>query len=458
MAADSTARPLNCGIRDHCLVAEIAYDDAPIINANGIVAGPERSDKLAQRNLQLTFSDNPGPVDTHRIPQTFDLRPAPAIASRAGALLDYPDELMIDWGRTPAGAVAHIYWPQINAAKVLSLAGRLYGTHLLSAGDSNTIDCQVTNGVSYIPIPPGNIENIAGLLTVDLPQTVSIGQEFNIIVRRISTRRFKQDPIPAGREPAVNTLLELSLDKRGTESGPIEEPKEPRPVPPMRNWRYVTGTFQVKIPVTTPQIMLRPDEDALAVMKWRLQSMSPTNRWHLVLKRYIEYVSARIAGLGGNPNAIPPSPNGAPGPTGVKDVVVHTGKVVEIIYDCFGRFEALVLNECGVLHTFQSRECEIEKITCGLVETVYCCQFTLKRTISSGFGGWRSNADRSRSDRNGNRLPANGDRPFEYRPRRPLRSPEPATPRHNASFRRHHGIEQRRGIKRATGMSRRLDD
>ncbi|MCS6305335.1 MAG: hypothetical protein H8K07_16965 [Nitrospira sp.] len=346
----------------HCLVAEIAYDDAPIISANGIVAGPERSDKLAQRNLQLTFSDNPGPADTHRIPQTFDLRPAPAIASRAGALLDYPDELMIDWGRTPAGAVAHIYWPQINTAKVLSLAGRLYGAHLLSAGDSNTIDCQVTNGVSYIPIPPGNIENIAGLLTVDLPQTVSIGQEFNIIVRRISTRRFKQDPIPAGREPAVNPLLELSLDKRGTESGPIEEPKEPRPVPPMRNWRYVTGTFQVKIPVTTPQIMLRPDEDALAVMRWRLQSMSPANRWHLVLKRYIEYVSARIAGLGGNPNAIPPSPNGAPGPTGVKDVVVHTGKVVEIIYDCFGRFEAFVLNECGVLHTFQSRECEIEKI------------------------------------------------------------------------------------------------
>ena len=43
----------------HCLVAEIAYDDAPIVNANGIAASPENSDKLAQRNLQLTLSDNP---------------------------------------------------------------------------------------------------------------------------------------------------------------------------------------------------------------------------------------------------------------------------------------------------------------------------------------------------------------------------------------------------------------
>lgn len=346
----------------HCLVAEIADDDAPIMNANGVVASPESSDKLAQRNLQLTFSDNPGPADTHRIPQTFDLRPAPALVSAAGALLDYPDELMIDWGQTPVGSVAHIYWPQVNTAKVLNLANRLYGAHLLSASDGNTIDCQVTHGVTYVPIPPGNVENIAGLLTVDLPLTVTVGQEFNIIVRRISTRRFRQEPVLAQHGPAVQTLLEAKEGKRKTESGKIEEPKEPRPIPPMRNWRYVTGTFQVKIPVTTPQIMLRPDEDALAVMKWRLQSMGPGNRWYPVLQRYIEYLSARISGLGGDPNAIPPSPNGAPVTGGGPDVIVFTGKVIEIIYDCFGRLEAFVLNDCGDWHTFKTREPEIGEI------------------------------------------------------------------------------------------------
>src|SRR6202042_2016446 len=35
-----------------CLVAQIAYDDAPIVNSNGVIETPESSDKLAQRNLQ----------------------------------------------------------------------------------------------------------------------------------------------------------------------------------------------------------------------------------------------------------------------------------------------------------------------------------------------------------------------------------------------------------------------
>jgi hypothetical protein len=37
----------------YCLVAEIAYDDAPIQNANGITMSPENCDKLAQRNFQI---------------------------------------------------------------------------------------------------------------------------------------------------------------------------------------------------------------------------------------------------------------------------------------------------------------------------------------------------------------------------------------------------------------------
>jgi hypothetical protein len=80
------------------------------------------------------------------------------------------------------------------------------------------------------------------------------------------------------------------------------------------NWRYVVGTFQVRIPVTTREVMLPPEENTLAIMKWRLQAMSPTNRWYPVLQRYVGYVSARVAGLGGNPDAIPPSLAGVPLP------------------------------------------------------------------------------------------------------------------------------------------------
>ena len=96
----------------HCLVAQIAYDGAPIFNG----ATPEGSDKLAQRNLQVTHSDNPGPAAAHRIPQTFDIRPS------AMDPLEGVDELMIDWGAVPPGSTASIFWPQADAADVVKLA------------------------------------------------------------------------------------------------------------------------------------------------------------------------------------------------------------------------------------------------------------------------------------------------------------------------------------------------
>jgi hypothetical protein len=354
----------------HCIVAEIAYDDTPIINANGVVESPENSDKLAQRNLELTFSDNPGTEDTHRIPQTFDLQPGKTIVPLPGTLLDYPDELMIDFGQTPKGSVVHIYWPQISSLKVIELANRLYGTHLLSASDSNTIDCTVSNGVIYIPIPPGTTENIAGLLTLDLPITVTVGQEFNIIVRRVSTRGIqiieisKSGVFSANTEPiGGKQARDRHKHRGGTYSSELEETQPAAVVPTavvekdrvMRNWRYVTGTFQVKIPVTTAQVMLRPDEDALAIMKWRLQEMTPANRWYKVLQRYISYLSARVTGLGGDPNAIPASPDGAP-VKDTHDLVAYSGKVIKVIYDCYGDFEGFVLGDCCTPITFKSRE------------------------------------------------------------------------------------------------------
>ena len=397
----------------HCLVAEIAYDGAPIVNANGIVATPESSDKLAQRNLQLTLSDNPGGADTHRVPQTFDLKPGVAIVPVAGELLDYPDELMIDWGRTPAGSVAHIFWPQINAIEVLQLANRLYATHLLSASDANTIDCSVGRGVTYIPIPPGTTENIAGLLTIDLPTTVVTGQEFDVIVRRVATRRTQvitrdvprmadgdtsaddtdgpdaprmaehgggtyhvdvaggggaadtDDGETNGDDADESAFVPAEVDEAEA-AGPGERPdaSHVKHGPVLRNWRYVTGTFQVKIPVTTPEVMLRPEQDTLAVMKWRFQQLAVTNRWRPVLERYISYLSARVAGLGGDPDAIPPSPDGAPTGDDAGGVSrgSYTGKVEELVYDCFGRFEGFVLAGCCDRRPFRTTECGFEDV------------------------------------------------------------------------------------------------
>ena len=82
-------------------------------------------------------------------------RRSAALSSASGNLTDYPDELMIDWGNTPVGSVAHLSWPQADASSVLALARKLYSTHQLSAADPNTIDCKVPYGYTYVPVPPG---------------------------------------------------------------------------------------------------------------------------------------------------------------------------------------------------------------------------------------------------------------------------------------------------------------
>ena len=312
----------------HCIVAQIAYDDSPLF----VGESPETSDRLAQRNLQVTHSDNPGPASTHRIPQTFNIRPS---ATGQSAV----DELMIDWGSIPKGSIASIYWPQVNASDVIALASAMYPVQTLTASDAHTVQCKVTGGVSYIPIPKGAGQDFAGLFTVDLPTTVVTGQEFNVVVRRV------------GRTQTQVIQVQARGRKRAAPAGPAE-------------WRYVIGTFQVKIPVTTAAVMLRPEEDTLAILKWRLQQMSPANRWYPVMQRYIDYIAARVAGLGGDPGAIPPSFTGAPLPKydPCEDLVHFHGKVDEILYTCCGELEGFVLVDCCERHRLHSHEPAIGEI------------------------------------------------------------------------------------------------
>jgi len=321
----------------HCIVAEIAYDDAPIINANGVTESPENSDKLAQRNLQITSSGNPSYPLTHRVPQAFDMRPSPEFSAQSGQLYGYPDELMIDWGNTPVGSIASIYWPQIDSAEILTLASEVYGTQPFTAADANTIKCRVPKGVTYVPIPSATGKNFAGLVTVELPSTVRVGQEYRIKVRRVVTRRFDSTTIQAPRIAAESAAVGKGV---------------------MRNWRYVTGTFQITIPVGSDEELLLPEETTLAVLKWRREHMSPAYRWYPVLQRYIEYVSGRVKGFGGDPNQIGPSlmPIFKPEPKYVE----YQGRVCEIIFDCFGDLKGFVLVQC-----------------CGEERRFECCQRSL---------------------------------------------------------------------------------
>jgi hypothetical protein len=367
-----------------CLVAQIAFDDSPIPTGKGL--SPENFDKLAQRNLVVTLSDNPGPAAAHRIPQTFDARPS-AVLGSGGGLLDYPDELMIDWGDTPVGSVAHIYWPQVPSAHVLSLAKSIYSTHQLSARDNYTVQCTVKPGYTFVPIPPGTGENFAGLFTVDLPVgAVHKGQEFTITVRRLSTREGVVRDTPPPPPPPPTPRI---AGGAGQATGQVQALSmiDKRQGKHIVDWRYVVGTFAVRIPVTTSKLMLPLEENTFAILKWRYARLGQTSRWRPVLKRYLEYIAARIEGLGGHPWTITPSPwgyhprqhggahphgqGGHNGPShgghlpghlrpGERE---HTGKVDGLVYDRFGDFEGfLLLTEEGHQRSYRSREAEIEAL------------------------------------------------------------------------------------------------
>jgi len=333
----------------HCLVAQIAYDNAPIPYSTTTTTTTGNCDKLAQRNLQITKSGNPGPPATHRVPQAFDTRPSLPYKNAAGRWTGIPDEIMIDWGSTPPGSTAYIYWPQVLAAEVIDLASQLYVSHFLSAADANTIKCTTVKGATYIPVPTATDQNFAGLFTVDLPVGITAGEVFTIMVRRLTTKT----PPSA---PAVNL-------KRKTVAGVL-------PV------RMVTGAFQVTIPVSKDADLLPGDESTLAVMKWRLQQMSAAYRWRPVVERYIHYLSDRIEGAGGDASSIAPSPAGLP--ISVKRCPAHqkhcTGKIAEVIFDCFGDFEGFVLERCcSSPCVFKSREKAIGELAlkaCSLRWTI----------------------------------------------------------------------------------------
>ena len=336
----------------HCIVAQIAYDEAPI--PNGV--SPMSWDQLAQRNLQFTLLENPGPAETHRAPQTFDIRPSKAIGTPAGNGLP-PDELMIDWGSVPRGSTASIYWPAVVAADVIDLAKTWGGAVGLSSSDANTLTLTVEGGVSYLPIPEGAGQNFAGLFTLELPIGIRTGQEFEVLVRRISTRRVKHAPPP----PVLQSAPSLQLEKK-RKPGPETRVVIERPV----LWRYVVGSFVVRMPVTDGERMRTSEAMTLAIMKWRLAHLSPGNRWAQVLERYIKYSSARLDGVGGNAAQVPASLTWTP-PLPDEDHDRHDrddravelelcGKVAEVLFDCHGQLEGFVLDDCCDRRLVKSRD------------------------------------------------------------------------------------------------------
>ncbi|MGE5344007.1 MAG: protein-glutamine glutaminase family protein [Candidatus Omnitrophota bacterium] len=256
-----------------CLVAEIAFDPAPILTG----ASPSLSDKLAQRNLAIVESANPGTIASRRIPHTFEFRPTGSELTPD----EVPDELMIDWGNTPAGSLATIYLPGVDTNEVLELAMKLYRSHHVVRIDSHTLQCE-TGGIDYIPIPKGEGGNEVGMITIDLPETIRKGQAFTIIVRQ------------------VTTLTRAFIPREEVRLAAASRP---------RNQRRVLGSFQITIPVREKEEIVAREERLLANLRWIEREIPEHNRWFSVFTRYVKQVADRVDALGGNSKRAIPSPS-----------------------------------------------------------------------------------------------------------------------------------------------------
>lgn len=258
-----------------CLVAEIAFDPTPIPTTPN-AATPSTSDKLAQRNLAIVQSANPGDMASHRIPHTFEIKPTRA---KQGAD-ELPDELMIDWGNIPAGCIATFYFPGTNTNEIMTLAVRNYRSQNLVRIDAHTLQCE-TGGISYIPIPEGEGSNFAGMLSVDLPSTVKKGEVYTIVVHQVTSAARGQSPLTHGAVADIPSIRR----------------------------RKILGSFQITIPVAHKETMLVHEEILLSNLRWIQRAIPENNRWFPVFNRYVTQIGNRVDALGGKAVNVVASPS-----------------------------------------------------------------------------------------------------------------------------------------------------
>jgi hypothetical protein len=259
---------------------------------------------------------------------------------------------MILWGDTPEGSSASLYLPELDAAKILSLADTLYGRHRLTLQDAHTIRCPAV-GVTFVPIPVGTARN-AGLLTVDLPPGIRKGEIYDIAVRQVTEAQVTPPQVIFRAAQRRQDAAQQQLA-----------------------WRQVTGAFQITIVISSKEKLLYPEERLLAWLRWIFQTLPQTSRWYPVWLRYLEHIGGRVSGFGGDPGKILPSPTGTvprpphhppphQPPHEEERRLEFTGKVVGLRHDRFGDFEAfLLLTESGKELLFKSHEHAIERLARG---------------------------------------------------------------------------------------------
>jgi photosystem II stability/assembly factor-like uncharacterized protein len=259
-------------IRGHhqCLAVEVNYAPDPLDPTAVPPETPASSDNLAQRNLAISESANPGTPGSRTVQHTFEIQQTrrrrwQERERRNGdpvALWGRPDELLFRWN-LPRGAHARLVLRDDDARTFLQLGNEHLAPETLAHDGIRELRCQ-TGDVTYVTLPETQL-TIPALLSIELPASVRTDDRFGVVVHQISGES-----------------------------------------------RAVVGTFELVVPVRSAASLLAAEEDKLAVFRHIQRRLGPEDRWAPVFSRYINEIAERVRGFGGNPDRILPSPNGSP--------------------------------------------------------------------------------------------------------------------------------------------------
>lgn len=173
-----------------------------------------------------------------------------------------PDELMILWGELPLDSRVELFLPSVSADHVVRLAEMRDGRRWFERVDDHTVSWAVGDA-SHVPLPVITGDNVAALLTVRLPDSVRVGEEYRVVVKQVS-----------------------HLQQR------------------------VVGSFELRIPVGVGGDFLSAAQDDLAVLAYVGGRLPETDRWKPIFDRTLDVLRGRVRDFGGDPEAVKPSLEG----------------------------------------------------------------------------------------------------------------------------------------------------
>jgi len=159
------------------------------------------------------------------------------------------DELVFFWNNLPKDSVVEVYIPGAPVTEIFNFRNLRHAPGTVRIVNENTLRL-VVDQITYLPIPPFYGDNLAGLITVQLPQGIKKGQ------------RFKVD------------VVQMRLDET-----------------------RVLGGFQLNIQVEKALELVEHERRTLELFNQRLSLTSEKSRWLPVLQKQLEFTRSKAKGL-----------------------------------------------------------------------------------------------------------------------------------------------------------------